>query len=69
MVDILPILREKWGIYILDLWNDDEMNRVAKDKYELYMNDEIHPTQAGYLLWWTPKFQSCLYDLINDKQA
>lgn len=63
MVDILPLLQAKWGICVLDLWNDDGMNGVAEDDYALYMNDEIHPTQAGYLLWWTPKFQDFLYGL------
>ncbi len=65
MVDILPLLQAKWGIHILDLWNDREMNGVGEEKYALYMNDKIHPTRAGYYLWWTPKFQACLYDLIG----
>lgn len=66
MVDILPLLKAKWGIHILDLWNDDEMNNVGADKYALYMSDAIHPTRAGYLRWWTPKFQACLYELIGE---
>ena len=64
MVDMLPHLREKWGIGILDLWNDEEMNRVTQERYALYMSDAIHPAQAGYLLWWVPKFQACLYELF-----
>lgn len=65
MVDILPTLREKWGIHVLDLWNDEEMNAVPQEDYALYMSDAIHPSQAGYLLWWTPKFQAFLYDLLS----
>ena len=64
MVDLLPFLREKRGIHVLDLWNDEEMNAVAQEDYALYMSDPIHPSQAGYLLWWTPKFQAFLYDLL-----
>ncbi len=65
MVDILPLLQEKWGICILDLWNDDEMNAVSEEDYAVYMKDKIHPTRAGYLQWWTPKFRSFLYELFT----
>lgn len=65
MVDSLPQLQEKWGIYIIDLWNDDEMNAVSSEDYAFYMSDKIHPTQAGYLLWWTPKFEEVLYGLFS----
>lgn len=57
MVDLLLTIQQKWGIVIIDLWNSEEMNRVSKQDYSLYMADKIHPTQAGYLLWWTPQFE------------
>jgi len=41
---------------VIDLWNNEEMNSVSQEDYKLYMFDKIHPTQAGYLKWWTPKF-------------
>lgn len=65
MVEALLQLQEKWGIGVIDLWNDPEMNAVSEEDYALYMNDSIHPTQAGYLKWWTPKFQQCLYGLFG----
>ena len=65
MVDALLQLKDKWGIAVIDLWNDPEMNSVSPEDYSLYMNDSIHPTQAGYLEWWTPKFQQCLYEVIG----
>lgn len=65
MVDLLPRLRDKWGIHVLDLWNDDGMNAVSQEDYALYMHDAIHPSRAGYLLWWTPKFQDFLYGLVS----
>jgi len=65
MIDILPSLQEKWEIGIIDLWNDADMNSISKDDYNFYMNDNIHPTQAGYLLWWTPKFESYLYEFLE----
>lgn len=66
MVEALLQLQEKWGIGVIDLWNDPEMNAVSKADYALYMSDSIHPTQAGYLKWWTPKFQQCLYGLFGE---
>lgn len=65
MVDILPQLQSKWRIHILDLWNDKEMNSVGKEEYRRYMSDPIHPTREGYRLWWTPKFQACLYSIFR----
>ena len=51
------------GIELVDLWNDEEMNAVSEENYDLYMYDSIHPSRAGYTLWWTPKFQEILYQL------
>ena len=65
MVELLLKIREKWGIGVIDLWNDAEMNAVGAEDYALYMADGIHPTQAGYLLWWTPKFELGLIDFLN----
>ena len=65
MVDSLPALQEKWGIGVIDLWNDDEMNEVSDEDYALYMNDCVHPTQAGYLQWWVPKFETYLYEFFE----
>lgn len=56
MVDALYDVQEKWGIGILDLWNDEEMNAVSDADYKKYMSDSIHPTIMGYREWWAPKF-------------
>lgn len=56
MVDALKDIQEKWGIGIIDLWNDAEMNAVSDTNYKRYMSDSIHPTKLGYKLWWGPKF-------------
>lgn len=66
MVDALLQLKDKWDIAVIDLWNDPEMNSVSPENYGLYMYDSIHPTQAGYLQWWTPKFQECLYAVVGE---
>ncbi len=64
MVDVLPALQEKWGVSVIDLWNDAEMNAVSDEDYAFYMDDKIHPTQAGYYLWWLPKFESVLTEVL-----
>jgi len=63
MVDSLYELQDKWGIYVIDLWNglDTEI-----EEYDLYMADHIHPTQAGYLEWWTPFMEEQLYEICAD---
>lgn len=60
MVDLLPALQAKWGIRLIDLWNDAPFNVLSERERSLFMADPIHPTQAGYLLWWLPKFESVL---------
>ena len=67
MVDRLFELKEKWGIGVIDLWNDEEMNAVSKKDYAKYMSDSIHPNGTGYLEWWTPKFEEFLKNPENWK--
>lgn len=64
MIELLHVIQQKWDIGIIDLWNSNEMNSVNEKDYHLYMADNIHPTQAGYLLWWTPQFESCLINYL-----
>ncbi len=56
MVDALLEIQDKWGIGVLDLWNDEEMNAVSDRDYSRYMSDSIHPNKLGYKVWWGPKF-------------
>ena len=62
MVALLPLLEEKWGVSVIDLWNDTEFNAITAEQRELYMDDAIHPTKAGYLEWWMPVMEPVLYD-------
>lgn len=59
MVDALYQIQDKWGIGIIDLYNELDIN---DPNYDLYMADEIHPSQAGYLEWWTPVMEEYLYE-------
>lgn len=60
IVDCLPAVRKKWGVHLIDLWSDPELNTMTESDYALYMHDPVHPTQAGYLLWWLPFFERAL---------
>ncbi|WP_051226415.1 SGNH/GDSL hydrolase family protein [Butyrivibrio sp. MC2013] len=60
MIELIVAIRDKWGILLADLWHDDEMGELIrndKESYDLYMADPVHPTQAGYLVWWLPKIE------------
>lgn len=65
MVNALLEIHEKWGIGVIDLWNDPDMNAISEEDFKLYMYDYIHPTQAGYMLWWTPKIEAYLYTVME----
>lgn len=65
MVDLLYKIKDKWNIGIIDLWNDEEMNSVAKTEYARFMQDPIHPTEAGYREWWIPKFEKYLSEYFK----
>lgn len=65
MVDALYDISKKWDIKIIDLYNDEKMNQISKERYLLYMVDKIHPSRAGYRNWWTPKFEEELLKYID----
>ncbi len=65
MVELLHRLAEKWGIAVIDLWSDGDFNAITEEQRALYMADIIHPTQAGYLEWWTPVMEQTLYRVME----
>jgi lysophospholipase L1-like esterase len=65
MVELLLEIQKKWNIGVIDLWNDAELNDISEEDYELYMINEIHPTRAGYKLWWMPAMEEYLYDYLG----
>lgn len=56
MITLLYRLQKEYDFYILDLYNDAEMQSIPEEMYKLYMRDPIHPTLTGYSQWWTPRF-------------
>ncbi len=65
MVDRLYELQGKWGIGVIDLYTDEAFNNIETDKYQLYMFDQIHPTKAGYELWWMPEIRKQLTEILT----
>ena len=65
MVQRLTELRDKWGIGVLDLWHDDAFNAISDAERQLYMNDNIHPTKAGYREWWCPEMEAQLLEYLS----
>ncbi len=61
MVGLMPALRAKWGIGVIDLWADEALDAEFKEDAKLLMADPIHPTLAGYRKW-LPKFEAALED-------
>lgn len=67
MVHALWEIGKKWGIGILDLWNDEEMRGLyGTEQYHRYMGDAIHPLREGYVSWWTPKFEQYLKTFVKE---
>ena len=67
MVNMLLDIAEKWDIDVIDLWHN-EMNDISRDLYRLYMHDGVHPTKAGYLLWWVPEIETQLRKILEKYQ-
>ena len=67
MVDLLLEIQKKWNNEIIDMWNDVDFNNITDEQKSLYMADSIHPTQAGYLEWWTPVFENKLKEVIKNE--
>ena len=64
MHEMLVKIAEKWDINIIDLWADETFNAITAEQRVLYMADAIHPTQAGYQLWWTSVMEQKLYSSL-----
>lgn len=66
MVNAALELENKWGIGVIDLWNNEEMTAIyGTEQYHSYMGDDIHPLRAGYVEWWTPEFESYLTEYMG----
>lgn len=67
MVGILKEAETKWGISVIDMWNDAELNAALNKNTALYMADKIHPTKAGYLEIWTPFMEKTVFEVMKEE--
>ena len=51
-------------IGIIDLWSNESFNRITDEQRKLYMFDPVHPTMAGYRLWWLPEIEKQIKEHI-----
>lgn len=68
MVNDLLQIAQKKNFYVIDLYNDKQFNDITDQQRSLYMADNMHPTKAGYLLWWTPTMEKHLYEIVKAQQ-
>ncbi len=68
MLDNAYKVADKWDAYVLDLTTDSAFNAVGRENMDLYMApDGIHPTRAGYQLWWLPKFEEKIMEVLKTR--
>jgi lysophospholipase L1-like esterase len=65
MVDALLEISELYDVGVIDLYTDADFNSISEEQRKLYMADNIHPTKAGYLEWWTPKIEAYIVDYLS----
>lgn len=64
LVELLEEAAEKWDITVIDLYTSEGFNNISDEQRALYLKpDGLHPTKAGYLEWWVPKFEEVLAGL------
>lgn len=63
MVDNLRLIAADKQIILIDLYNNDDFNDITQEERKHYMADNVHPTRAGYLKWWTPEMEKVLYEM------
>jgi lysophospholipase L1-like esterase len=67
MVDLLLQIQEKWGIGVIDMFNNEEMTAIfGTEQYDAYMTDQVHPNRTGYIEWWTPYIEECLVEYLAE---
>ena len=63
-VEKLKEIAARKQIGIIDLWSNDTFNAISDAQRELYMFDPVHPTMAGYRLWWLPEMEKEIKEYI-----
>ncbi|MBR2809946.1 MAG: hypothetical protein IKD69_01065 [Solobacterium sp.] len=69
MIAALYEIQGKWGIDVVDMWNDPETRNVNNDLRPYFMSDPIHPFKAGYYFWYAPKIMAQLAESVGKLDA
>jgi lysophospholipase L1-like esterase len=64
MVEALKRLQTKYGIGIINMWDNLD---IDIPQYDEYMADGVHPNRAGYLNWWTPYMERCMIEYLSQQ--
>ena len=67
MVELLKKIAEKWGINIINLWDDTSLNSISAEDYTRFMHDPIHPTIDGYRDWWAPFIEKKIKEMFRER--
>lgn len=65
MVRSLNQVKEDFGIYVIDMFSDQEFNNISSELKEKYMTDPIHPSVLGYKEWLTPYMEKDLIKIME----
>ena len=70
VLDRMLEIRDKWGIGVVDLWNNEEMTAVTEKEEEIskLMGDPVHPFRDGYVNWWLPEFEKAFTEYFSNNQ-
>ena len=61
---LVNLVKKMNYINLIDMYSDVGFNNITNEQRKLYMLDGVHPTQTGYLEWWTPYIEKALYKII-----
>ena len=64
MVAILEDIAEKWDIDLVNLWEDEDINKMIEEDRKNLLYDFIHPRPGFYLDVWTPYFENAIGNVI-----
>lgn len=68
MVALLHEIEAKWGIGVIDMYNDPGMTAVfGTEQYDIWMGDQVHPHKSGYVEWWTPVIDAYLTEYMSKR--
>lgn len=58
MVELIKDKSKTHKFLLMNMWDDEEINKKIADKPDYYMADPIHPKKEGYLELFTPFMES-----------